>query len=245
MQYPYKFRTCGPSNVKAVIPLSNEKINYFNITTVYSGTLHYTVDGKDYFLKKGETLIIRPGSRRIRYADNNPAHYFAIDYFSDGSEEASIPDLISGCSSQLKDTIIFLDKVHKNRNTENYELKGSLAIHLFILTLKDEVKNSLLSIHVQQILHYISEHFTESIRLEEIADYAHLTVPYCCHLVKKELGTTIYEIILHERITLSKDYLASGEIPLSEVPYLCGFNDYSHFYKTFKKYTGTSPSKFK
>ncbi len=244
VQYPYEIRTCGPSNVKSVVPL-NERIDYFNITTVYTGTLHYIVDEKDYLLKKGDTLIIRPGSHRTRYADEKPAHYFAIDYFSDGSEEESLPDFISGCSNTLKDTIGFLDKVHKNRNTDHYDLKCSLAVHLYLLTLKDDVKNSRLSFHVQQILKYISEHFTEPIKLDAIADYVHLTVPYCCHLVKKELGTTIYEIILHERITVAKDYLTSGEVPLSEIPYMCGFNDYSHFYKTFKKYTGISPSKFK
>ncbi len=244
VQYPYKIRTCGPSNVKSVCPL-NETIDYFNITTVYSGVLHYNIDGTDYFLKKGETLIIRPGSHRIRYADEKAAHYFAIDYFSDGSVEETLPDFITECSTTLKETIGFLDKVHKNRNTEHYDLKCSLAVHLYLLTLTDDVKNSKLSFHVQQILKYISEHFTEPIKLDEIAAHVHLTVPYCCHLVKNELNTTIYEIILHERITVAKDYLTSSEIPLSEIPYKCGFNDYSHFYKTFKKHTGISPSKFK
>ncbi len=244
MQYPYDIRTCGPSNVKAVCQL-NETIDYFNITTVYTGTLHYIVDDKDIYLKKGETLIIRPGSHRFRYPDNKPAHYFAIDYYSDGSEEEQIPDFITGCSTALKDSIHHLDKVHKNRNSDHYALKCSLAVHLFLLTLKDDVKNSKLSYHVRQILKYISEHYTEPIKLDEIATHVHLTVPYCCHLIKSELGTTIYEIILQERITLAKDYLASGEVPLYEIPFICGFNDYSHFYKTFKKYTGVSPSKFK
>lgn len=244
MEYPYEIRGCGPSNVQSVCAL-DLVVNYFDITTVYSGTLRYRINGKDYTLNKGDTIIIRPGSHCYRYADSNPAHYFAINYFSNGIVEADLPDFIPNCSPAFKDTTYFMDKISKKYSSPHRAEKMSHAVHILLLSLKEELQTSKYSPHVQQILHYISQNYTHPIKLEDIADHVFLTVPYCCHLIKKELGTTIYEIILQERIVLAKDYLSSGNVPLSEIPFLCGFNDYSHFYKTFKKYTGINPSKFK
>lgn len=244
MEYPYEVRTCGPSNVKTVSSL-DVSIDYFDITTVFTGTLHYKIDDKEYFLSKGDTLIIRPGSHCYRFPDEHPAHYFAINYYSDGVLEADMPDLIPNCSLSYKDTTVFVDKIFKKRKTPHRNEKMSLAIKMMILALKEEIQSNVHSFHVQQILQYISENYTQNIKLDDIANHVFLTVPYCCHLIKKELGTTIYDIILHERISLAKEYLTAGTIPLSEIPYLCGFNDYSHFYKTFKKHTGINPSNFK
>ena len=240
MQSPYTVRSCGVSNVKTVIPL-DEVIDCFNIVTVFSGTLHYCIDKVDYTLKKGDTLIIRPGSHHVRYASDAPAHYYPMDYFSDGVEEAELPTLIRGCSSKLKDAVAFMDKTFRDRNTPYHQQKTGLAVHLFLLTLKEEIENSKLSFHVQQIIKYISENYTNHITLDDIANNVHLTTPYCCHLVKKELNTTIYELILSERISLAQNYILSGEVPLNEIPAYCGFSDYSHFYKCFKKRIGISP----
>ena len=244
MNYPYIIRNCGTSNVKSVYPLNNI-IDYFDITTVYSGTMHYNIDGNEYILKKGDAIIIPPGSHRIRYATDSHAHYFSINYYSDGSEEAGLPSVVSNCDINLHDTITYILKVHSDCKSPRYEHKCSLAVHLLVLAIKDVADNMHLSPQVRHILQYISENITKPITLEEIGNSVFLSPQYCCNLVKKELNTTIHKIISHEKILLAQNHLIAGEVPLQQIPELCGFNDYNSFYKCFKKHTGVSPLSFR
>ena len=235
--YPYKIRNCGASKVKSVYPLNNI-IDYFDITMVYSGTMHYNIDGNEYILKKGDAIIIPPGSHRIRYAADNHAHYFSINYYSDGAEEAGLPMIISNCDINMRDTITYLIKVHNDRKSPRYAQKCSLVVNQLILAVKDVADNMQLSPHIRDILQYISDNITKPITLEDIGNSVFMSPQYCCNLVKKELNTTIHKIIIHEKILLAQNYLSAGEIPLHQIPELCGFNDYNSFYKCFKKHLG-------
>ena len=242
--YPYTIRNCGTSDVKSVYPLDNI-IDYFDITMVYSGTMHYSIGGTEYILKKGDAIIIPPGSRRIRYATPSPAHYFSINYYSDGSEEAGLPMIISNCDINMRDAITYVIKAHHNRKSPHYVQKCSLAVNLLVLAIKDVAYNMQLSPHVRNILQYISDNITKPINLEDIGNSVFMSPQYCCSLVKKELNTTIHKIIIHEKILLAQSYLTAEDIPLPQISELCGFNDYNSFYKCFKKHTGISPLSFR
>ena len=47
-----------------------------------------------------------------------------------------------------------------------------------------------------------------------------------------------------KRIVLAKNMIMNGT-PATEVYERCGFNDYSTFYRAFKRYVGVSPDKFR
>ncbi len=231
------------SAVKAIdqdVPTS-----FFDLTMVFSGKLHYNIDEKDITLNKNDAILIPPGSMRIRYAGNEPVHYISINYRSDGTEEKDIPLYLPNRRTFFKEALLFFDKITKANIVAHREATYDRGLQLLIQLLKNDIENQSLNPHVQKILEYISTHLTRQITLNEIADSLFLTVPYCCHLVKKELGTTISEIIVRERVQLAQQYLSSGSTLLKDIPSLCGFTDYSTFYKGFKKHTGISPSKYK
>ncbi len=219
-------------------------IDFFDLTMVFSGKLHYEIDGKDIILKKNDVILIPPGSIRIRHKGVETVHYMSLNYYSDGADEKDIPLYIPNCHAFFKETMLFFDRLQSNTITHKKEATD-YGLRLLIELLKNEVENQNLNHHVHQILEYISLNLTHPITLDEIAESVYLSVPYCCHLVKKELGCTISEIITRERVALAQQYLVSGAFSLKDIPFRCGFTDYSHFYKCFKKYTGISPSKYK
>jgi len=241
----FKIRTIGFTDRSDVFPLYKEKIDYFNITTVYSGSLHYVVDGKDYFLKKGDTFIIRPGSVRMRMSGNEPARYFAIDYWSDGVEEEGLPELIYNCDSYLKKNISFLDRTHKNRFSVYYDKKCSIAVHLFVLALREEMESIAVNEHVKKMLRYIDEHITGGIRLEDMAKECFLSPLYCSRLFKKEMKIPFREYLVRERVRIAVEYIKVGDVALKDIPFNCGFSDYGQFSNIFKRYMGMYPSKYK
>lgn len=239
----YLYHTNTQTNTVAAINYGYHT-TFFDLTMVFSGELHYNIDGQDIILKKNDTLLIPPGSMRIRYAGDKPAHYMSVNYYGIGEEEKSIPLYIPNCRPFFKEALLFFDKILESK-IPSTNSAINYGLHLLIELLKNEIENQNLNQHVHRILEYISANLTQPITLDEIADSVFLTVPYCCHLVKKELGFTISEIITRERVALAQQLIISDTIPLNKIPYRCGFNDYSHFYRCFKKHTGISPSQYR
>ena len=127
---------------------------------------------------------------------------------------------------------------HKDEMIDHY-------LRLILLQLKEITEENNMSPYLASMLEYISQHYTERITLQDIADSVSLTPSYCCYLFKKELNTTIYDVIMKERILLAQSYILERKFKLQEISSLCGFNDYSHFSKYFKKVTGFLPTEYK
>ena len=66
---------------------------------------------------------------------------------------------------------------------------------------------------------------------------------HLCKIFKAKTGTTINKYIVTRRIAEAKQLLLRG-IPVTETCYLSGFNDLSHFIRTFHNAVGVSPGKY-
>lgn len=58
-------------------------------------------------------------------------------------------------------------------------------------------------------------------------------------------GTNFRTLVLEVRKELAEKYVADREMPLAEVSYMLGFTDISSFFRSFKQWTGVSPSSFR
>lgn len=240
-EYTYRYSGCG--RMVGIEPI-NDVIDYYDLTVVFSGQLDYVINETEYTVLKGDAILMPPGSKRVRLRTPHTAEFASMNFFSD--EKISLPVHIPSCTTPaLKDAVMLHMKLKEQRSSKYIDEKLSCSIKLIMLMLTENAEKKVYSAHVKGILNYISRHYTEKITLEDIAGSVFLTAPYCCSLVKKELGVTIYDIILRERVLLAQEYILAGEKKLREIPYLCGFNDYSHFSKYFKKLTGVLPSQYK
>ena len=92
---------------------------------------------------------------------------------------------------------------------------------------------------------YINEHIGDDISLEDVADKLGLNASYFSQLFKKETGENFIQYRIRLRMEKAKDLLLQGDIKVIDIPFLIGLNDHPHFTKTFKKYTGYTPSNFR
>jgi len=92
---------------------------------------------------------------------------------------------------------------------------------------------------------YIRGHFEEKIYLEEIAETVAMSVPSFSRYFKKMAGRTFSEFLMHFRIVHASKLLAEDQQSIAEICFSSGFNNFSHFTKSFKKITGKSPSVYK
>lgn len=230
------------SSVKALSGV----ISFCDITFVFSGQLRYIIDGEEILLKSNDGICIAPGMNRIRLKEEGEVHYFSINFLTHGQEIDGLPVYMPEClNGTIKELLLMLGKMHRERIGAFSVEKKALMLQLLLLSVREQIESQSRNPYVNMILAYIHAHFQEDISLQDIADTVHLTVPYCCSLVKNELDTTIYRLILKERLQMSTEYILNGGKSLQEIASLCGFHDYSHFSKYFKKYMGTAPSQYR
>ncbi|TCM93162.1 AraC-like DNA-binding protein [Paenibacillus sp. BK033] len=95
--------------------------------------------------------------------------------------------------------------------------------------------------HVEEIIGWIEEHYTEPFRLEELAGELHLSPYHVAHLFKESTGTTIVAYTQATRIRHACSLLRKTTLPLSEVGYRVGIANPSYFSKIFRQIMGVAP----
>lgn len=96
--------------------------------------------------------------------------------------------------------------------------------------------------YIKQALSYISDHFTESITLEEIASFVNVSKYYLTREFKKTTGKTIFLHINTLRCVAAATHITHG-MSVAEAAKVSGFDSTAHFSRTYKKIMGALPSK--
>ena len=96
---------------------------------------------------------------------------------------------------------------------------------------------------VDAVLHYINEHFSEPLTLDELAARFFISKYHLLRKFDAQVGTTVHRYILQKRLINAKQLLAGG-VPPSQVCQYCGFGDYANFYRAFKTEYGQTPRQF-
>jgi len=95
------------------------------------------------------------------------------------------------------------------------------------------------------ILDYIEDHLPEPLTREEIAHYVHFHPAYLSRYFRKKTGWSLSEYIVRQRIEYAKEMLTQSELRISHIMSRLGYDNLSHFTRTFKKLTGVTPMQFR
>ena len=111
--------------------------------------------------------------------------------------------------------------------------------------IEDEQKNASAPENplITSIKEYLDSNYANALNLDEIGKRFFMSKYSICHLFKAETGITVSDYVSLKRIAAVK-HAADESSSLNEIYRLCGFKDYSTFYRTVKKYTGLKPSEF-
>ncbi|WP_273212087.1 AraC family transcriptional regulator [Runella zeae] len=97
---------------------------------------------------------------------------------------------------------------------------------------------------IRQVYAYVEQNYQNEIDLKTIADLASLTVPSFCRYFKKITQMTFTDFVNEYRIQQSCKMLMQNQ-SITDVCYHNGFNNLSHFTKTFRKVTGKTPRDYR
>jgi AraC-like DNA-binding protein len=92
----------------------------------------------------------------------------------------------------------------------------------------------------------IQDHIDSNISLKEISKNLEINPSYLSREFSKYFEDLSFgEYIRKQRIEKAIELIQSASYSLTEIAYLTGFSDQSHFTRIFKKHTGKNPSAFK
>lgn len=98
---------------------------------------------------------------------------------------------------------------------------------------------------INMVFNYVKDNFREPIELEDMANMASMTVPSFCRYFKKVTNKTFTKFVNEYRIVHACKLLAEKQISIADVSYESGFNNFSHFNKSFREFTGKSASAYR
>jgi len=101
------------------------------------------------------------------------------------------------------------------------------------------------STKIDIIFRHVNNNFQRHISLEEIADKVSMTVPSFCRYFKRVTGKTFTSLVNEYRVVHATKLLLEKQTSITDICFESGFNNFSHFNKLFKEFTGKSASKYR
>jgi len=154
--------------------------------------------------------------------------YFSIEKeYLNNTDELSKAIIVSHLDSMLK----YAQRFYKRQFINRAALTGSTVTKF----------NALLAANFE-------ERKTKNIGLPTVslmAEKLHISSRYLTDLLKQETGKTALELIHLFLIGEAKNLLTEGELNISEISHLLGFENTTYFSRLFKKEVGSTPNEFR
>jgi AraC-like DNA-binding protein len=98
---------------------------------------------------------------------------------------------------------------------------------------------------INVVFNYVKDHFQEPIQLDTISSMVSMTTPSFCRYFKKITNKTFTNFVNDYRLVHASKLLSENTKSITEISYESGFNNFSHFNKSFKAFTGKSASQYR
>lgn len=220
-----------------------DPISFEDLTLVLKGTLEYKIDHQSVILHDGDAILIPSGAMRERKESKEDTDYISFNFRCD--EEHALPLLMEGIlTNELRLLIALCDEINQKYYPDHEEPISHLLATLLV-TLKNHFKRQSLHPLITEIIRYLHEHIAQKITLSDIGQHTFFSPVYCDSIFKKEMGTSIIDYLLEERIHLAKQLLVEGSLSFRQIAEAVGFSDYNYFARTFKKRTGYTPGQYR
>ena len=131
----------------------------------------------------------------------------------------------------------FLKILNQLAKTSDYNLLSSPGYQPLVKT--KEIQR------ISLIYDYIIKNFDRKINIEELSALIHVSPSTFCRHFKKSMSKNFSEFIAEVRIGHACKLLLDSDMDISEICYLSGYQQITHFNRQFKKQMGVTPSVYR
>ena len=246
----------------------------YEIYYFHAGKVNYLINDRIYKLESGDMILMHGMTLHKAHLEQIDRYertiiHFDPFYFKQHMQPSFAPDLLMPFHKLKNIRLSFIEPVrieietllHKlvllQQSAEPLAIERShivlLELMLLIYTqcqqpLDDIMQNqhaSTKEIHVQNIISYIEEHYSEEVSLQHIQEALHLNKFYLSKSFKEVTGTTIFQYMLERRIYAAKVLLINQISTITDISYEVGFKHPAHFSRSFKLVTGITAEQYR
>ena len=125
-----------------------------------------------------------------------------------------------------------------------YDLVHGMA-HSYAVKMRYIIREKKYSPRLVKMMTYIEEHLTEKIELVQVAEHVSLSRTYASAIFREELGITMSEFILNERMLEAKRMLRDTDLTVAAIADRLAFCSQSYFTKNFTATEGMTPVEYR
>lgn len=245
------------------------------ISICTKGTGIYTVGKNEYFISKGDIILIYSlEQHKCLTADHNGSSFIMIELSEDfvapkGSgayqyqylqpfryDQNKVDKVINHTIPVAAEVGELAEKlkVIYDEQKLGYELEIDASIKLIVSKLRSYFLQTypveLLSKHsnsvlINEAITYINNHFLDSIKTEDVAANAHLSVSRFRHVFKETMHISVKSYILRLKISEVQRLLITTELSVESIAAYCDFCNMSYFYRLFEQFVHMTPSEYR
>ncbi len=247
---------------------------YFQVYYMLKGSIAHFVENGKATLVAGDVFILPPSvPHYIKVSDNNAEFYsisFMQEFLKSGEgENKLISDFLYYLTTATEGNIqpkfaiphadtLFCQTIFNRINLEFYEGKSgseelireclNALLTLFARIYFEQKQVSIdFEANTSSVLHcleYIKNHLDEDVSLNDMAKKSAMSKSNFCKVFYSVAGKSFKDFVNSSRIEKATELIERGE-NFTSVCRICGYNDFSTFFRNFRKYTGLSPTEFK
>lgn len=201
----------------------------------------YIREGRAEELFQEPDLLNNIGVGKLADDDLTQFKYLAVSFITLAVRSAIEGGLDEKDAYGFSDMFIQrVDKLKDSRSIINEGVQAALALSNSVKEIKSRLRYSP---HIRRAVAYIDDNLDKKITVGELAQHCGLSDDYLSHIFKKEMGISLVEYILNQKLDLASQLLTDG-IYNSQMCYALGFSSQSHFISVFKKKYGVTPKAY-
>lgn len=233
---------------------------------VRSGAMKLTVNDGEHWVREGEVCYIPDGC--IHEGEPVNCVYECVDFDLNApalqipalqsvrnkiaEENGTIFSLFTGTQPEalacVKRLLSYIQQPHDS--LEILFLAGLLEFYGIILQKHYYEPNTKKGVGAQKmlrlkaVLEYMEANYRQNITLDELSQVAGMSPKYLCRAFREVFHKTPIDYLIDFRMEKACELLLEGRNSITEVAYLCGFNDSSYFSRCFRQYQNLTPKQY-
>lgn len=249
------------------VSIHNEILGNFKFLYITNGSCTLTVNGVEYEIKSGDTLLFSPlVTYHATYGSDADLQFYFLHFDVTPVDKRNLLIMLL----DLHDIAIYkglitpasvtnlarLNEQNMNhRPGVYYNISNLLHSTIFaalnssepsdLLGLASEIASTNEELIIQDCAKYIDAHIHEQILVDDLCSHVNVSQSYLYKCFTSVLGVSTKDFIQKHKLRKISVELLSKNIPLQELADRYGFSSANHFSTVFKKYYGCSPRAYK
>ena len=224
---------------------------YSVLILMLEGVLRFCENGMLIELKKGEYYIQRAHCFQSGYIGREPLLpppgalpvycFLEFDGGSYGETANGIPLRGVWDSEGFQSIRRFVEQAIGGQATANRFLLNSYMYRIFGMLCPDRSEKSRRAHLISTVRDYIGSHYTSVTLLEDMPRYFGYTRDYLFKLFLQEYRVSMRSYLQTVRMEQALWILQNTDTPITQIPQIVGYANYTSFYRAFLGYYGVGP----